>query len=74
VGTKAGPLSQRIHACNGKPWDVQKWEKAGTSRTRVQESQSTNKFSSIRTLLRGMANQKDPSSSSSTQWWMGNRA
>jgi hypothetical protein len=24
VGTKAGPLSQRIHACNGKPWDVQK--------------------------------------------------
>jgi hypothetical protein len=62
------------NACNGKPWDMQKREKAETSWSKVQESQSTYKSSSIMTLLGGMANQKYPSSSSSTQWWMGNRA
>jgi len=67
IGTKAGPLSQHSHACNGKPWDVQKREKAQTSRSKVQESQSTEKSSSIMTLLGGMANQKNPPYSSSTQ-------
>jgi hypothetical protein len=45
VGTRARALSQHARACNGKPWDVQKRQKAQTSRSKVQESQSTERSS-----------------------------
>jgi hypothetical protein len=56
-----------FHACNGKPWDVQKREDTQPSRCNVREFQSTKRTSSIMTLLGGNASHKNSLYSSSTQ-------